>query len=59
MRKAADMGVGLDDEAREFLVVKDAATRAIAAIPTKSCHTDQASMPCEKTHWEEKGEARL
>ena len=40
MRTAADMGVGLHDEAREVLVVKDLATRAIAAIPTESRHTD-------------------
>ena len=36
MRKAADMGVGNDDEMREILVVRDVATRVIAAIPTMS-----------------------
>ena len=41
MRKAADAGVGIDDGAREILVVKDVATRMIAAIPTESRHTDQ------------------
>ena len=40
MRKAADMGVGNDDEAREVLVVRDIATRANAAIPTESRHID-------------------
>ena len=41
MRRAADAGVGIDDGAREILVVKDVATRMIAAIPTESRHTDQ------------------
>ena len=34
------MGVGNDDEMREVLVVRDIATRAIAAIPTMSRNTD-------------------
>ena len=41
MRKAADAGLGVDDGAREVLVVRDIATRMIAAIPTESRHTDQ------------------
>ena len=41
MRRATDMGIGLDDEAKEGLVVKDVATRAVAAIPTESRRTDQ------------------
>ena len=40
MRRAADAGVGIDDGAREILVVRDIATRMIAAIPTESRHTD-------------------
>ncbi|CAE7187272.1 unnamed protein product, partial [Symbiodinium sp. CCMP2456] len=40
MRKAADMGVGNDDEDREILVVRDVATKVIAAIPTKTRFTD-------------------
>ena len=40
MRRAADMGVGNDDEAREVLVVRDVATRVIAAIPTMSRLTE-------------------
>ena len=41
MRKAADAGLGIDDGAREVLVVRDVATRMIAAIPTESRHTEQ------------------
>ena len=41
MRKAAGMGVGNDEEAREVLVVRDVATRVIAASPTESRRTDQ------------------
>ena len=41
MRRAADAGLGIDDGAREVLVVRDIATRVIAAIPTESRHTDQ------------------
>ena len=41
MRKAAGMGVGLDDEAREVLVVRDVATRAAAALPAESRHIHQ------------------
>ena len=40
MRRAADMGIGNDDEMREVLVVRDVATRAIAAIPTMSRNTE-------------------
>ncbi|CAE7336630.1 unnamed protein product [Symbiodinium sp. KB8] len=40
MRRAADMGIGNDDEAREVLVVRDVATRVIAAIPTPSRYTE-------------------
>ena len=40
MRRAADMGIGNDDEMREVLVVRDVATRVIAAIPTMSRNTD-------------------
>ena len=40
MRRAADMGIGNDDEMREVLVVRDVATRVIAAIPTMSRYTD-------------------
>ena len=40
MRRAADMGVGNDDDMREVLVVRDVATRVIAAIPTMSRYTD-------------------
>ena len=41
MRRAADAGLGIDDGAREVLVVRDIATKMIAAIPTESRHTDQ------------------
>ena len=40
MRRAADMGIGNDDEAREVLVVRDVATRVIGAIPTPSRYTE-------------------
>ena len=40
-RKAADAGLGIDDGAREVLVIRDIATKMIAAIPTESRHTDQ------------------
>ena len=40
MRRAADMGIGNDDEAREVLVVRDVTTRAIAAIPTMARLTE-------------------
>ena len=40
MRRAADMGIGNDDEMREVFVVRDVATRVIAAIPTMSRNTD-------------------
>ncbi|CAE7218058.1 unnamed protein product [Symbiodinium sp. KB8] len=40
MRRAADMGIGNDDEMREVLVVRDVATNVIAAIPTMSRYTD-------------------
>ena len=39
MCKASDMGVGLDNELREILVVRDLVSRAIAAISTQSRHT--------------------
>ena len=41
MRKAADAGLGIDDGAREVLVIRDIATKMIAAIPTESRHTEQ------------------
>ena len=41
MRRAADAGLGIDDGAREVLVVRDIATRMIAAVSTESRHTDQ------------------
>ena len=41
MRKAADAGLGIDDGAREVLVIRDVATKMIAAIPTESRHTEQ------------------
>ena len=41
MRRAADAGLGIDDGAGEVLVVRDIATRMIAAVPTESRHTDQ------------------
>ena len=41
MRRAADAGLGIDHGGREVLVVRDVATRVIAAIPTESGHTDQ------------------
>ena len=34
------MGIGSDDEMREVLVVRDVATRVIAAIPTMSRYTE-------------------
>ena len=40
MRKAADMGMGNDDEDREILVVRDVATKVIAAIPTTNRYTE-------------------
>ncbi|CAE7217131.1 unnamed protein product, partial [Symbiodinium sp. CCMP2456] len=40
MRKAADMGMGNDDENREILVVRDVATKVIAAIPTKNRYAE-------------------
>ncbi|CAE7749097.1 GIP [Symbiodinium sp. CCMP2456] len=40
MRKAAAMGVGNDDEDREILVVRDVATKVIAAIPTRNRCTE-------------------
>ena len=39
MRRAADMGIG-NDEMREVLVIRDVATRVIAAIPTMSRNTE-------------------
>ena len=48
MRRAADMGVGNDDEAREVLVVRDVATRVIAAIPTPSRFTDDVVEALER-----------
>ena len=41
MRKAADAGLGIDDGAREVLVIRDVATKIIAAIPTESRHAEQ------------------
>ena len=41
MRKAADAGLGIDDGAREVLVIRDIATKMIAAIQTESRHTEQ------------------
>ena len=41
MRKAADAGLGIDDGAREVLVIRDVATKMIAAIPTESRRTEQ------------------
>ena len=41
MRRAADAGLGIEDGAREVLVVRDIATRMITAIPTESRNTDQ------------------
>ena len=42
------MGVGNDDEAREVLVVRDVATRVIAAIPTPSRFTDDVVEALER-----------
>ncbi|CAE7786659.1 unnamed protein product [Symbiodinium sp. KB8] len=40
MRRAADMGIGSDDEMREVLVIREVATRVIAAIPAMSRNTE-------------------
>ena len=56
VRRAANIGVGNDDEAREVLVVRDVATRVIAAIPTPSRLTDDV---VEKVDRKEKGKAGL
>ncbi|CAE6965643.1 unnamed protein product [Symbiodinium sp. CCMP2456] len=40
VRKAADMGMGNDDEDREILVVRSVATKVIVAIPTKNRCTE-------------------
>ena len=48
MRRAADMGIGNDDEAREVLVVHDVATRVIAAIPTPSRYTEDVVEAVKK-----------
>ena len=52
MRKAADAGVGIDDGAREVLVIRDVATKMIAAIPTESRHTEQVRQCTQKADWE-------
>ena len=48
MRKAADAGLGIDDGAREVLVIRDIATKMIAAIPTESRHTEQVVSALKK-----------
>ena len=40
MRDAKDRGVGVDDDAREILVIRDIATKIVAAYPTASRSTD-------------------
>ena len=40
MRDAKDRGVGIDDDTREILVIRDIATKIVAAYPTASRSTD-------------------
>ena len=40
MRDAKDRGVGIDDDTREILVIRDIATKVVAAYPTASRSTD-------------------
>ncbi|CAE7562230.1 RE2, partial [Symbiodinium pilosum] len=40
VRDAKDRGVGMDDDAREILVIRDIATKVVAAYPTASRSTD-------------------